>query len=33
MQTSDMFWKMFKRTGSISAYILYRRLNPAPAVS
>lgn len=28
MQTSDIFWKMFTNTGSITAYILYRRLTP-----
>jgi hypothetical protein len=33
MQTSDIFWKMFKDTGSIAAYILYRRLTPAEAIA
>lgn len=26
MLTADFFWKMFEATGSIAAYILYKRL-------
>jgi hypothetical protein len=31
MATSEFFWKLFKDTGSISAYLIYRQLHPAPA--
>jgi hypothetical protein len=31
MRTSEMFWKLFATTGSISAYLIYRRLNPTSA--
>jgi YqzL-like protein len=27
--TSEFFWKLFARTGSIDAYLVYRRLHPA----
>ncbi len=33
MRTSEIFWKLFASTGSISAYIMYRHLNPAPTTS
>ena len=26
MMTTDMLWKVFEATGSIAAYLLYRRL-------
>lgn len=26
MMTADFFWRMFEATGSIAAYILYKRL-------
>ena len=29
MATSDFFWKLFKTTGSINAYLIYRHLHPA----
>jgi len=29
MVTSDLFWKLFAQTGSISAYLAYRRMYPA----
>jgi len=32
MRTSEIFWKMFANTGSISAYLMYRQLHPSPAV-
>ena len=28
MATSDLFWKLFAQTGSISAYLVYRRIHP-----
>jgi hypothetical protein len=28
MRTSELFWKLFSTTGSINAYLVYRRLNP-----
>ena len=28
MRTSELFWKLFATTGSINAYLVYRRLNP-----
>jgi hypothetical protein len=32
MRTSELFWKLFSSTGSINAYLIYRKLNPtAPA--
>gem|GEM_PF-506457 len=31
MRTSEVFWKLFSTTGSISAYLMYRHLHPAPA--
>jgi hypothetical protein len=27
--TSNFFWKLFAQTGSIDAYLAYRRLHPA----
>jgi hypothetical protein len=33
MRTSELFWKLFQSTGSISAYLLYRQLHPSPATS
>lgn len=33
MQTSEIFWRLFKRTGSINAYLMYRQLHPSPATS
>ncbi|MFN2448516.1 MAG: YqzL family protein [Candidatus Baltobacteraceae bacterium] len=31
MATSDFFWKLFKDTGSINAYLIYRQLHPTAA--
>jgi len=31
MRTSEIFWKLFATTGSISAYLMYRHLHPTPA--
>lgn len=31
MATSEFFWKLFKDTGSINAYLIYRQLHPSPA--
>ncbi|MEO6913211.1 MAG: YqzL family protein [Candidatus Baltobacteraceae bacterium] len=31
MATSDLFWKLFADTGSISAYLVYRQLHPTTA--
>ncbi len=31
MATSDLFWKLFATTGSISAYLVYRQLHPSQA--
>jgi hypothetical protein len=31
MRTSELFWKLFAATGSINAYLVYRRLNPTAA--
>ncbi|MBV8749830.1 MAG: YqzL family protein [Candidatus Eremiobacteraeota bacterium] len=31
MRTSDVFWKLFATTGSISAYLMYRHLHRSPA--
>jgi hypothetical protein len=28
MRTSELFWKLFATTGSINAYLIYRRLHP-----
>jgi hypothetical protein len=28
MRTSELFCKLFATTGSINAYLVYRRLNP-----
>ncbi|PZR59724.1 MAG: hypothetical protein DLM50_01050 [Candidatus Meridianibacter frigidus] len=33
MATSDFFWKLFKTTGSINAYLIYRQLHPSPTSS
>jgi hypothetical protein len=27
MRTSELFWKLFATTGSINAYLVYRKLN------
>jgi hypothetical protein len=27
MRTSELFWKLFSTTGSINAYLVYRKLN------
>ncbi|HVA38062.1 MAG: YqzL family protein [bacterium] len=32
MLTSEFFWKIFKTTGSINAYLLYKQLAPARAL-
>ncbi|MBV8489010.1 MAG: YqzL family protein [Candidatus Eremiobacteraeota bacterium] len=29
--TSNFFWKLFSQTGSIDAYLVYRRLHPEPS--
>ncbi|NLM45262.1 MAG: YqzL family protein [Firmicutes bacterium] len=29
MIDANFFWKLFERTGSVTAYLLYRRLNAA----
>jgi hypothetical protein len=29
MRTSELYWKLFATTGSVNAYLVYRRLNPA----
>ncbi|HZO93592.1 MAG TPA: YqzL family protein [Candidatus Baltobacteraceae bacterium] len=31
MRTSEIFWKLFASTGSISAYLMYRHLHPTPS--
>ncbi|MGH7709214.1 MAG: YqzL family protein [Vulcanimicrobiaceae bacterium] len=31
MRTTDLFWKLFTSTGSISAYLMYRHLYRSPA--
>ncbi len=31
MATSEFFWKLFKDTGSINAYLIYRQLHPTSA--
>ncbi len=28
MASSELFWKLFASTGSISAYLVYRQLHP-----
>jgi hypothetical protein len=33
MRTAEFFWKLFATTGSISAYIMYRQLNPSHAAT
>ncbi len=33
MRTAEFFWKLFSTTGSVSAYIMYRQLNPSPATT
>jgi hypothetical protein len=27
MRTSELFWKLFATTGSVNAYLVYRRLH------
>ncbi len=31
MATSNFFWKLFAQTGSIDAYLAYRRIHAAPS--
>lgn len=31
MRTSELFWKLFATTGSVNAYLIYRKLNPTAA--
>ncbi|MGR4063934.1 MAG: YqzL family protein [Vulcanimicrobiaceae bacterium] len=31
MATTDFFWKLFAQTGSINAYLAYRRVPPSPS--
>ncbi len=33
MATSYLFWRLFAQTGSIDAYLAYRRLNAAPGAT
>ncbi|MDE2481637.1 MAG: YqzL family protein [bacterium] len=33
MATSELFWKLFSQTGSISAYLAYRRISPVASPS
>ncbi len=33
MRTSELFWKMFAKTGSIKSYLMYRHLHPVQATS
>ena len=33
MHTSELFWKLFANTGSISAYLMYRHLYPPVAAA
>jgi hypothetical protein len=33
MRTTELFWKLFANTGSINAYLLYRKTNPSPSAS
>ncbi|HUY41352.1 MAG TPA: YqzL family protein [Candidatus Dormibacteraeota bacterium] len=33
MATCDFFWKLFAQTGSINAYLAYRRTHAAPSPS
>jgi hypothetical protein len=33
MRTSELFWKLFATTGSVNAYLVYRRLNPTAVSS
>jgi len=33
MRTTDFFWKLFTSTGSINAYLLYRKIYQTPATS
>jgi len=33
MRTSELFWKLFATTGSVNAYLVYRRLHPTAAPS
>ncbi|MGH7660909.1 MAG: YqzL family protein [Vulcanimicrobiaceae bacterium] len=30
LRTSEFFWKLFANTGSVNAYLMYRKLNPIP---
>jgi hypothetical protein len=31
--TSEFFWKLFAQTGSIDAYLAYRRLHPVASTT
>jgi len=31
MATSELFWKLFANTGSIGAYLAYRKTNHTPS--
>jgi hypothetical protein len=33
MHTSELFWKLFCTTGSVNAYLVYRKLNPSAVAS
>jgi hypothetical protein len=33
MRTSELFWKLFSTTGSVNAYLVYRRLNPTASAN
>jgi hypothetical protein len=33
MRTSELFWKLFASTGSVNAYLVYRKLNPSAVAS
>jgi hypothetical protein len=33
MATSNLFWRLFAQTGSIDAYLAYRRLHAAPTAT
>ena len=33
MRTSELFWKLFATTGSVNAYLVYRKLNPSAAAA
>lgn len=33
MRTAELFWKLFSSTGSVNAYLVYRKLNPTAVSS